>query len=302
MIIRRKVRILLQFCVGERDFHRIAEVFKILQRKLFHLMCCVASLEVRSQCVALDGLGQDDRRLALVLHRRPIGGVDLAVIVAATLEIPDLGVAHVFHQRLGARIAPEEVFAHIGSVVGFIGLEVTVGSGVHQVHQCAVLIGLQQCVPFAAPHHLDDVPSRTPEERFQLLHDLSVAAHRPVESLQVAVDDEGQVVQSLQRGDMGQSAALRFVGLAVSEERPDMLIGGVLDTAIVEVVIEPGLIDRVHRSQPHRHRGELPEVGHQPGVRVGRQPAARVAVLLAETVHLIRRQSAFQESTGVDTR
>jgi hypothetical protein len=60
--------------------------------------------------------------------------------------------------------------------------------------------------------------------------------------------------------------------------------------------------DGVHRAQPHRHRRELPEVGHQPGVRVGRQPAARVAVFLAEAVELVGAESPFQERAGVDPR
>ena len=300
MVVRRKVGVLLELGVAERDADGVAEVLKILQRKLFHLVGGVAALEVGAQRVALDGLGQDHRGLALVLHRRPVGGVDLAVVVAAALEVPDLGIAHVVDQRLGARVAAEEVVAHVGAVVGLVGLEVTVGRGVHQVHQRAVLVGVQQGVPLAAPHHLDDVPARAPEERLQLLNDLAVAAHRAVESLQVAVDDEGQVVQSLVGGDLDQPAALRFVRLAVAEERPDMLIGGVLDAAVVQVVVEPGLIDRVHRAQAHRHRRELPEVGHQPGVRVGRQPAAGVAVLLAEAVELVGGQPAFQEGPGVD--
>ena len=72
-----------------------------------------------------------------------------------------------------------------------------------------------------------------------------------------------------------------------------MLVRGVLDSAIVQVVIEPGLIDRVHRAQAHRYRRELPEVGHQPGVRVGRQSTARVAVLLAEAVEAVGTETAF---------
>jgi hypothetical protein len=38
--------------------------------------------------------------------------------------------------------------------------------------------------------HLDDVPARAAEDGFQFLNDFSVAAHRAVEPLQVAVDDE----------------------------------------------------------------------------------------------------------------
>ena len=192
------------------------------------------------------------------------------------------------------------MLADVEAVVGLVGLEITVGGGVHQVHQRAVLVGVQQGVPLAAPHHLDDVPAGAAEERLQFLNDLAVAAHRPVESLQVAVDDEGQVVQRLQGGDLGLAAALRFVHLAVAEERPHVLIGGVLDATVVQVVVVAGLEDRVHRTQPHRHRGELPEVGHQARVRVGRQPAPWVAVFLAEAVELRGGQPALQERPRVD--
>ena len=73
---------------------RVAEVLEVLQRKLFHLVGGVAALEVRAQRVALDGLGQDHRRLTLVLRRRAVGGVHLAVVVTAALEVPDLLVGH----------------------------------------------------------------------------------------------------------------------------------------------------------------------------------------------------------------
>ena len=52
---------------------------------------------------------------------------------------------------------------------------------------------------YAAPDHLDHVPAGAAEIGFQLLDDLAVAAHRAVEALQVAVDDEDQVVEPLAR-------------------------------------------------------------------------------------------------------
>ena len=81
-----------------------------------------------------------------------------------------------------------------------------------------------------------------------------------------------------------------------------MLVGGVLDAAVVQVVVEPGLVDGVHRAKAHRHRRELPEIGHQPRVRVGRQPAAGMAVLLAEAVEPVGGQPAFQEGARVNAR
>ena len=98
----------------------------------------------------------------------------------------------------------------------------------------------------------------------------------------------------------GNAAAFGFVHLTVAKERPDVLIGGVLDAAVVQVVVEPGLVDRVERAEAHRHRREFPEVGHQARVRVGRQPAAGVAVFLAETVELVGGQPSLQERAGVD--
>ena len=79
-----------------------------------------------------------------------------------------------------------------------------------------------------------------------------------------------------------------------------MLVGGVLDAAVVQVMVEPSLEDGVDRAQPHRHRGEFPEIGHQPRVRIGRDAAAGMAVLLAEAVELVGGQAALQERPGVD--
>ena len=233
MVVRRQVRVLLERGVRDWDAGRVAEALEVVQRKLLHLVGGVAALEVVAQRVALDGLGQDDRRLTLVLHGRAVRGVDLAVVVAAALEVPDLLVGHRLDERLGPRVAAEEVVADVAAVVGLVGLVVAVGRGVHQVHQGAVAVGVQQRVPLAAPDHLDDVPARAAEERLQLLDDLAVAAHRTVEALQVAVDDERQVVQRLVGRDLDQPAALGFVHLAVAEERPHVLVGGVLEAAVV---------------------------------------------------------------------
>ena len=163
------------------------------------------------------------------------------------------------------------MLADVRAVVGPEGLVVAVGGGVHQVDQRAVAVGGEQRVPAAAPDDLDDVPAGAAEERLELLHDLAVAAHRAVEALQVAVDDEGEVVELLVGRELQQAARLGLVHLAVAEERPHVLVGGVLDAAVVQVLVELRLVDRVHRAEAHRHRRELPEVRHQPRVRVGRQ-------------------------------
>ena len=76
----------------------------------------------------------------------------------------------------------------------------------------------------------------------------------------------------------------------------------VLDLPGQQVLVEPGLVHRVDRAETHGDGGELPEVGHQPRMRVGRQPATRMRQLLTETVQLLLGQPSFEERAGVDPR
>ena len=78
-----------------------------------------------------------------------------------------------------------------------VALELAVDGGVHLVEQHAVLVLGEQLVPLRAPDDLDHVPAGAAEDGLELLDDLAVAAHRAVEALQVAVDDEDQVVELL---------------------------------------------------------------------------------------------------------
>ena len=298
--VRRQVGVLLELRVRDRDVDRVAELLEVLERELLHLVRGVAALEVRAQRPALDRLGQDDGRLALRAGGRVVGGEHLAVVVAAALQAPDLVVAPAVDELRGARVAPEEVLADEGAVLALVGLEVAVGRVVHQVDEGAVAVTGEQLVPLAAPHDLDDVPAGAAEQALELLDDLAVAADRAVEALQVAVDDEGQVVELLARGKRQRAHRVDLVGLAVAEERPHALVGGVLDAAVAEVLVEPRLVDRVQRAEAHRDGRELPEPGHEPRVRVGGQAAAGVRHLLPEAVHLVLGEAALDEGAGVD--
>src|SRR6476659_1236107 len=304
VVVRRLVGVGLELLVGDRDAQAVAEGLEVVQRHLLHLVRGVATGEVRAEAVALDGLGEDDGGLAGVLSRRLVGRVDLAVVVAPTLEVPpDLVVGPVLDHLGGARVAPEEVVANVLAVVGAEGLVVAVARGVHDVHERTVAVGGQQRVPAATPDDLDDVPAGAAEERLELLDDLAVAADRAVEPLQVAVDDEVEVVELLVGRELKQAARLGLVHLAVAEERPDVLLARVLDAAVVEVLVELRLVDRVHRADAHRHRRELPVVGEQPRVRVGRDgldlAVDEVALLLAEAVELCLGEVPLEEAAGV---
>ncbi len=170
---------------------------------------------------------------------------------------------------------------------------------VHLVEQDAVDVTGQQLVPLAAPDDLDDVPAGAAEHRLELLDDLAVAADRAVEALEVAVDDPGEVVELLAGGERQGAERLGLVDLAVADEAPDPRAAGVVDAAVVQVAQVTGVVDRVERAEPHRDRGVLPELGHQPRVRVARQTAAD---LLAELVEVVLGEATLEERTGVDAR
>src|SRR4029078_4906545 len=71
-----------------------------------------------------------------------------------------------------------------------------------------------------------------------------------------------------QRGD-----GLRLVHLAVAEHAPHVTIAHRRDPAMLDVAHEARLVDRADRPDAHRPGRELPEVRHQPWMRIRRQSA-----------------------------
>ena len=132
-----------------------------------------------------------------MLYRRRVGGVNFDGIRASASQRPDLVVGPVCNQSCCFGIFAEEVLAHIGTVLRLEVLVLAIDAFLHALAQFARGILRQQRVPTGTPQHLDDVPARATENTFQLLHYFAVAAHRSVEALEVAVDDEHQVVELL---------------------------------------------------------------------------------------------------------
>ncbi|SLM99327.1 Alkyl hydroperoxide reductase subunit C-like protein [Brachybacterium faecium] len=293
------MRIGVELRIGDRDAQMVAERREILEGQRLHLVGGVAALETGPQPVPLDGLRQDHGGSAGVLDGRPIGRIHLAGVVGASPERPEIVVGESADQVLRHRGAAEEVVPQEPAGFAAERLVVAVERLVHDADQLAGLILRQQRIPAPAPEHLDDVPSGAAEEALELLHDLAVAAHGPVEPLEVAVDHEGEVVQLFVRRVVEEPAALRLVHLAVPEERPHPLLGGVLDPAAVEVSVELRLIDRVHRAEAHRDRGELPEVGEAARMRVGGEPVTGHRLLLPEAVEVRLAQPPLEEGAGV---
>src|SRR5439155_21195159 len=134
----------------------------------------------------------------------------------------------VFDQLVYLGVLAEEVLADVAAALDRVALHLAVHDLAHALHEQAALVVGQQRVPVAAPDDLDAVPAGAAEDRLQLLDDLAVAAHRAVEPLQVAVDDEDEVVELLARRQPDGAEGFRLVALAVAEEAPDVLGGGVL--------------------------------------------------------------------------
>ena len=137
-------------------------------------------------------------------------------------QLLQLLVRQVLDQLEQPRIVAEEVLADVGAGLDGVLLILAVDDLAHPLDEQAVVIRREQRIPVAAPDHLDDVPAGAAEDRLELLDDLAVAAHRTVEPLQVAVDDEDQVVELLARRQRDRAERFGLVGLAVAEERPDL--------------------------------------------------------------------------------
>ena len=204
-----------------------------------------------------------------------VGGVDLLLVQAAAVEQPDLLVGHVLDALEQHRVAAEEVLAHVRAVARLERLVLAVDALLHDLDQPAVGVGGQQRIPARTPDHLDHVPAGAAEVGLELLDDLAVAADRAVEALEVAVDDPDQVVELLAAGQRRSRPSTRA--------RPSRRRRGTPTPcgrrsapgpAGLEVLHEPRLVDRGDRADPERDRRELPVIGHQPRVRVGRQPVA----------------------------
>src|SRR6185436_17568578 len=142
------------------------------------------------------------------------------------------------------------------------------------------------------------VPAGTAENAFELLDNLAVAANGPIEPLQVAVDDEDQIVEIFATRERNRTERFRLVRFAVAHEGPDLAVRCLGQLVVLKVLQEPRLIDRHQRSQPHRHRRELPEIRHQPWMRIARQALA--AGLLPETEKLLLAQASFEKGARID--
>ena len=278
----------------------LAHVEQLLLRHLLDLVRDVARFDVRSERPSLDRLREDHRRRGVVVVGRAVRRVHLPVVVAASPELAEVVVRKLLDHLLQSRVGAEEVLADVRAGFRRVLLELAVDRRVQLVDEHAVDVLRQKLVPLAVPDHLDHVPARAAEHRFELLDDLAVPAHGPVQPLQVAVHDPDQVVEVFARGERDRAKRLRLIRLAIADEAPHLRVLGRRQSAVVQVPVEPRLVDARERPEPHRHGRERPQFGHEAGVRVRRQ--AVPTGLPPEVVQLLFGEPALQEAARIDAR
>ncbi len=197
------------------------------------LVCGHLALRGGAHAVPLLGLRENDSRTAFVIHGRVICGIDLDRIVAAALQPVDVLVRHVRNDLLQFRILAEKRFAVEASVGGGVFLEFAVHGLMQPLEDHVVAVAREQRIPVRTPHDLDDVPAGAGEQSFEFLHDRAIAAHRPVEALQVAVHHEDQIVEAFARGHGQSGDGFRLIHFAVADEAPDFARFGFENAAVL---------------------------------------------------------------------
>ncbi|MPM44892.1 hypothetical protein SDC9_91574 [bioreactor metagenome] len=262
------------------------------------------ALPRRAHAVALLGMRQNHRGLAARLGSSGIGRIDLHQIVAAALQAVDLLVRHALRQRHQLRALPEEMIAIEAAILGGKGLHLPIHRIAQRARQRAGKIARKQTVPVAAPQQLDHVPTRPGKQPLQLVDHAAIAAHRAIQALQIAVHHPHQIVQPLARRQGQRAHALGLVHLAIAKHTPNLTARAIQQTAMREIAHEARVINAADRPDAHRTRGELPEVGHQPRVRIARKPlTARLQAtqLLAVMLQIDLAQTPFQKRACIHT-
>ena len=261
----------------------------------------VAPGKGRTKPVALDGANQHGRGLAFVGRGGCVSGVEFGEVVTANVGAQRLEIlVGEVSDESGEPVGVEQFLADGGAVGGHDALLVAVDQPVEAGGQQALRVPSEEVVPRTAPEHLDDVPAGPAEATFQFLDDLGISTDGAVEALQVAVHRHHDVVEALATGKGELREGFGFVGFTVAHRVPDPGGTGGGQTSVFEVAIEACLMDGRHGAQAHADGGELPEIGHQAGMRVAREALA--TDLLSELFDVLVGQSTLKPSTGVDAR
>ncbi len=294
----------LGLLIAQWKVEAIAERDEVAALELLLLVRGHAALARTPHAITFLGLGEDDRGAILGSHGLVICSVDLHQVMTASLEAVDLIVGQALRKRSEFRILAKEMVAVVAAVLGSECLKLAVDRAGKGACEGTRVVACEKAVPVRSPYQLDDPPAGALEQRLELIDDAAVAAHRTVEALKIAVDDPDQVVEPLTCGQSEGAHAFGLVHFAVAKDAPHLALIRDLQAAMLEVAHEARMVDRRDWPDAHRAGGELPEVGHQPGVRVTGQPLRSVrarADLLPVVSKGILAEPSLEERSRIDT-
>ena len=142
------------------------------------------------------------------------------------------------------------MLAGIRPALGFVVLVLAVHHFVHALLQQTVVIDCKQRIPVPTPDDLDHIPAGTAETAFQFLNDFAVTANRTIESLQIAVDDENQIVELLRPAMDKRTQTTSGSSHSPSPRNAQTFDRRAHQAAVVQVFHDVRLIDRLERPRP----------------------------------------------------
>ena len=290
----------MQFVVGDWNTEARAEKLKLFFVQLLLLMRDVLAFSGFAQAVAFDGFRQNDGWSADVIDGGAVGGVNFNGIVATEAHARQLFVREMLDHFQQAGVCAEQFLSEVGSAFDVIFLILSVSDFAAATYQDSVTIVADEAVPVGAPDAFDDVPSSAAEDGFEFLDDFSVAAYGSIETLQVAVDNEDQIVEIFAGSERDGTERLGFIHFAIAQERPNFSASRLLKAAILQIADKARVVNRLNRSKPHGNGGELPEVRHEPGVRIGTE-ATTGFQFAAKIFQLFFWNAAFEIGAGIDS-
>ena len=207
-------------------------------RRFVHFFGLVGNVLTFAGCahtVTFNSFCQDYSRFAVgVVRSAVVSVVHFLRVMTAAVQCPNFVIGHICDQCFQFR-GIEEVFANVCAVFGFISLVVTVQAFFHTFAQDAVFVFCQEAVPTATPDDFHNIPTGAGKVAFQFLNDFAVTAYWTVQTLQVTVDDEYQVVQTFACCQGNSTLAFGFVHFAVATEYPYFTAFGFSQTAGFQV-------------------------------------------------------------------
>ena len=180
-----------------------------------------------AHAVALDRLGEDHRRLALVIDRRVIRRVDLVRVVAAAVQVPDVVVGPVGDQRLQlGRV--EEMLADVRAVLGLERLVLAVdalpSSACTGCPSCRARAARPSACPRSTLITFQPAPRKSLSSSWMIL---PLPRTGPSSRCRLQLTTKIRLSSFSRDGHADRAHRLGLVHLAVAHERPDLAALGV---------------------------------------------------------------------------